>query len=224
MVTGDRKSADPCESVRIRVPFLKGTGRKHRRSIRFCSLLLLLLPALLFCAGCAPNMSEQPRYNPLAPGDFFHDGRSARPAIPGTVSSQALASDSALTTGKRDGNLVDRIPLPVSRALLLRGRERFDIFCSPCHGRTGDGTGMIARRGFRQPPSYFIPRLREAPDGHIFEVITKGVGEMDSYAARVSPADRWAITAYVRALQFSRAASLADVPSPEQGRLLGQEK
>ncbi len=183
-----------------------------------------LLLCLLCSAGCAPNMSEQPRYNPLSPSDLFPDGRSARPAVPGTVPFGALPSDQAFYTGRVSGEVVERMPVPVTRSLLLRGRERYEIFCSPCHGLTGDGQGMIVRRGFRQPPSYFILRLREVPDGHFFEVITNGFGEMASYANRVPPADRWAITGYIRALQFSQAATLEDVPSPERGRLLGSEK
>jgi len=186
-----------------------------------------LMPALLLLvlgAGCAPNMSDQPRYNPMTPSDLFEDGRSARPGIPGTVPFGVVAPDPSFYTGKQDGVTVARIPVAVTPDLLRRGRERFEIHCSPCHGRTGDGQGMIVTRGFRQPPSYFIQRLREVPDGHFFEVITNGFGEMASFGNRVTPADRWAITAYIRALQLSRAATIDDVPSPERGRLLGSER
>ncbi len=186
-----------------------------------------LAPALLFLllgAGCAPNMSDQPRYNPMTPSDLFADGRSARPAVPDTVPYGAQASDPSFNTGRRDGEVVARMPVAITQDLLRRGRERFEIYCSPCHGRTGDGQGMVVRRGFRQPPSYFILRLREAPDGHFFEVINNGFGEMGSYGNRVAPADRWAITAYIRALQLSEAATLEDVPPPERGRLLGTER
>jgi mono/diheme cytochrome c family protein len=169
-------------------------------------------------------MSEQPRYNPLAPSNFFADGRSERPVVPGTVAHGAPPFGDPLYTGRVNGEVLERIPVPITRELLERGRERFDIYCSPCHGRTGDGRGMIVRRGFRQPPSYHIQRLLNAPDGHFFEVITKGFGEMYSYADRVAPADRWAVIAYIRALQLSQAARLDDVPSPERGRLLGSEK
>ncbi len=188
------------------------------------SALILILCLPLFVAACAPNMSDQPKYNPMTPSDLFADGRSARPSIPGTVPYGALASDTAFYTGRHEGEVIERMPVAITPTLLQRGRERFEINCSPCHGRTGDGQGMVVRRGFRQPPSYFIPRLREAPDGHFFEVITNGFGEMYSYANRVSPADRWAITAYIRALQLSEAATLDDVPSPERGRLLGSER
>ncbi len=186
-----------------------------------------LVPVLclaLLVAGCAPNMSDQPKYNPMTPSDLFADGRSARPSIPGTVPYGALTSDPTFYTGRRDGEVVERMPVALTPESLRRGRERYEIHCSPCHGRTGDGQGMVVKRGFRQPPSYFIPRLREAPDGHFFEVMTNGFGEMYSYANRVSPADRWAITAYIRALQLSEAATLEAVPSPERGRLLGSER
>lgn len=186
--------------------------------------LLSTLPLLLSVAACAPNMSEQPRYNPLAPSDFFPDGRSARPPVPGTVAHEATTTDQVVLTGKLNGELVERMPISITRELLARGRERFSIYCSPCHGRTGNGEGMVVKRGFRQPPSYYIPRLRMAPDGHFFEVISKGFGEMASYASRVDARDRWAITAYIRALQFSQTATLDDVPSPERGRLLGSDK
>jgi cytochrome c553 len=186
--------------------------------------LLSILALLLLGAGCAPNMSEQPRYNPLAPSDFFPDGRSGRPAVPGTVPHGMQPLDPSFYTGKRNGEEVERMPVPITREMLARGREHFDIFCSPCHGRGGNGEGMIVMRGFRQPPSYHLQRLRDAPDGHFFAVMTQGFGEMASYANRVDPADRWAITAYIRALQFSQTATLEDVPSPERGRLLGSEK
>ncbi len=191
-----------------------------RRRLPPLPLLILLLSA----AGCSPNMSEQPKYNPLAPSDFFADGRSERPAVPGTVAHGSPRFGDPFFTGRMNGEVVERMPVPVTRELMERGRERFDIYCSPCHGRTGDGQGMIVRRGFREPPSYHIQRLREAPDGHFFEVITNGFGEMYSYASRVAPADRWAIIAYIRALQFSRTATLDDAPAPERGRLLGAEK
>jgi hypothetical protein len=169
-------------------------------------------------------MSSQPRYNPLAPSDFFADGRSGRPAVPGTVPHGAPQLGQPFYTGKLNGEVVERMPVPLTRGLLERGRGRFDIYCSPCHGRVGDGEGMIVKRGFRRPPSYHIQRLREAPDGHFFDVITHGIGDMASYADRVEPADRWAITAYIRALQLSQSAALGDVPSPERGRLPGNER
>ncbi len=188
-------------------------------------LLPPLLVLLMLAAGCGHNMSRQPRYNPLAPSDFFADGRSERPVVPGTVAHGSPAfGDPAYTGRGANGEVLERMPVPVTRGLLERGRERFDIYCSPCHGRTGDGQGMIVKRGFRQPPSYHTQRLLDAPDGHFFGVITDGFGEMYSYADRVAPADRWAIIAYIRALQFSQDARLDDVPPAERRRLLGAEK
>ncbi len=194
------------------------------RTVRKELTLLFVLILLSWGEGCAPNMSKQPRYKPLAPSTFFADGRSARPAVPGTVAHEAVRSDPAISTGRVDGEAIRRVPLPITRELLERGRDRFDIFCSPCHGRTGDGQGMVVKRGFRQPPSYHIQRLREAPDGHFFMVITDGFGEMAGYADRVPIADRWAITAYIRALQYSQEATLDDVPPAERRKMFGAEK
>ncbi len=193
------------------------TGRK-----KFSLLGLLIF--LWYWEGCAPNMSNQPRYKPLAPSSFFPDGRSARPAVPGAVQHEDVRSNPAIITGRVDGEAIKRVPLPITRELLERGRARFDIFCSPCHGRTGTGHGMVVKRGFRQPPSYHIERLKEAPDGHFFIVITDGFGEMAGYADRVPIADRWAITAYIRALQYSQAAALDDVPPTERRKMFGSEK
>ena len=158
-------------------------------------------------------MYNQPRYNPLAPSDFFADGRSARPAIPGTIARGQLDDDPHLYTGRVDGALVTMFPFPVTRDVLERGRQRYSIFCIPCHDGVGNGNGMIVRRGFRQPPSFHIDRLRQAPVGHYFDVITNGLGAMSDYAAQVPVRDRWAIIAYIRALQLSQRATPADVPS-----------
>jgi mono/diheme cytochrome c family protein len=181
-------------------------------------------------------MYDQPRYKPLARSDFFVDGLSARPRVEGTIARGELHDDEALYTGKVAGILVRQIPQSVygalhddvprqfiqpleqsepaelRRALLVRGRQRFDIHCSVCHGRTGDGDGMIVRRGFRKPPSLHIERLRNALAGHFFDVVTNGLGAMPSYANRIDVADRWAIVAYVRALQLSQNARIGDVP------------
>jgi len=169
-------------------------------------------------------MSQQPKYLPLAPADFFADGSSARPGVEGTVARGMLRSDEAFYSGRRDGVLVERAPVPVNRRLLERGRQRFGIFCSPCHGQLGNGEGVIVMRGFQGPASYHVDRLREAPDGHFFDVITHGYGAMASYAARIPPEDRWAITAYIRALQLSQAAPIEDVPAGEREKLMGQTK
>jgi mono/diheme cytochrome c family protein len=168
--------------------------------------------ALIGTAACRQDMHNQPRYKPLAGTDFFGDGRSARPIIEDTVARGHLRLDAARYTGKVNGVDVDRFPFPITEADLKRGQERFNIFCSPCHGRLGDGDGMIPKRGFRRPPSYHIDRLRNAPVGHFFDVVTNGFGAMASYASRVPVDDRWRIIAYIRALQFSQNATVNDVP------------
>jgi hypothetical protein len=179
---------------------------------------------VLGAAGCSPDMRDQPRYDPLTASNFFEDGRSARPAIPGTIARGQLRADAKFYTGMENGSPVSTIPVPVTRELLERGRERYDIFCSPCHGLLGDGQGMVVQRGFRQPPSFHIDRLREAPVGHFFVVETNGFGVMASYASRVRPEERWAIAGYIRALQLSQSAKLTDVPPEERDRLLKSEK
>jgi hypothetical protein len=164
-------------------------------------------------------MHVQPKYRPLDPSPFFDDQRSERPVMPGTVARGRLRIDEQLYTGKINGVLADTFPFPITRQDLERGRQRYDIYCSPCHGYTGDGRGMIVQRGFPAPPSYHIDRLRSAPVGHFFDVITNGYGTMHSYAARVPTEDRWRITAYIRALQLSENASINDVPGQERANM-----
>jgi hypothetical protein len=184
----------------------------------------LLLFGLLASIGCSPDMRQQPRDNPLAQSEFFDDGRAARPPVSGTIARGQLRRQVSFFTGRANGELVAEIPVQVTRELLERGRERFNIFCSPCHGMVGDGEGMVVQRGFQHPPSLHIDRLRQAPEGHFYVVMTHGFGAMASYASRVTPADRWAITAYIRALQLSQAAALEDVPEAERQKLLESEK
>jgi hypothetical protein len=169
-------------------------------------------------------MHDQPRYKPYAPSAFFADGLSARPIDPRTVARGDLREDDLLYHGKIGGKDADVFPFAVTREVLNRGRERYNIFCSPCHGRAGDGAGMIPQRGFRHPPSFHIARLREAPAGHFVDVIEAGFGAMMDHAARVRPRDRWAIAAYIRTLQFSQNATLADVPEGERPQLMGEAK
>jgi mono/diheme cytochrome c family protein len=168
--------------------------------------------ACAFCLGCRRDMFNQPYGKPLKKNEFFKDNMASRPLVPHTVARGDLETDEAFYTGKIGTNLVTTFPVPVTAELLQRGQERFNIYCSPCHGRTGEGNGMIVPRGFPAPPSYHIDRLRQAPVGHFFDVITHGYGIMYSYAQRVDPADRWAIAAYIRALQLSHDAKLNDVP------------
>ncbi|MGD1092743.1 MAG: cytochrome c [Bryobacteraceae bacterium] len=182
-------------------------------------LKTLLLFSALVLIGCRQDMHNQPRYKPLAATDFFGDGRSARPLVEGTVARGHLRIDTARYTGKVDGQEVDVFPFAITRADVLRGLERFNIYCSPCHSRIGDGNGMVVRRGFRQAASYHTQRLINAPVGHFFDVITNGFGAMPSYASRVDPDDRWRITAYIRVLQFSENASVEDVPPDQRSKL-----
>lgn len=175
--------------------------------------------ALLF-AACRQDMHDQPRYKPLAASTFFPDGRSARPIPANTIAWGELNDNDKVHTGEENGEFLDTIPIPVNLGLLRRGQARFDIFCSPCHGRLGDGEGMVARRGFHFPANFDSDRLRQVPPGYIYQVISNGYGAMGDYADQIpSVEDRWAIVAYLRALQLSRHASLADVPQAERGQL-----
>jgi mono/diheme cytochrome c family protein len=162
---------------------------------------------MLLCSACRNDMHNQPRYKPLAATDFFGDRRSARPAIEDTVARGQLRVDGARFTGKVNGKDVDFMPIQITKADVARGQERFNIYCSPCHGQLGNGHGMIVSRGLRQPPSYLDPRLVQAPIGHFFDVMTNGYGSMYSYASRVAVDDRWRIAAYIRALQMSQNAT-----------------
>lgn len=165
-------------------------------------------------------MHVQPKYAPDQPTTFFHDGRSERPEVPGTVARGQLHVDELRYNGTINGQVANEFPFPITAQDLERGQQRYNIYCSPCHGYDGSGRGMVVRRGFQQPPSYHSDRLRNAPVGHFFDVITNGFGNMYSYAARVSPDDRWRIAAYVRALQLSQHATIAEVP-PENRADLG---
>lgn len=180
----------------------------------------ILALAALLVVGCRQDMHDQPRVKPLAASTFFADGQGARPIPAGTVSRGDLREDKQFWTGlSADGLPLATVPLPVTRELLTRGRERFGIFCSPCHGALGDGNGMVVRRGYKQPSSFHIDRLREAPVGYFFSVMTDGFGVMPSYAAQVPPADRWAIAAYVRTLQLSQHFDAASLSADERMRL-----
>jgi mono/diheme cytochrome c family protein len=179
-------------------------------SLRNISPLGLL--AVLALAGCRQDMHDQPRFKPLAQSDFYGDLRSARNPMEGTVARGQLHEDTYLYTGKIGNNPGDYMPFPVTDAVLARGRERFNIYCAPCHSRVGDGNGMIVQRGFRRPQSFHIERLRHVPLGYLFDVMTNGFGAMPDYASQIPPQDRWRIVAYIRALQLSQGASPSDVP------------
>lgn len=166
-------------------------------------------------------MHDQARYKELAPSSFFADGRSARPPVPGTVARGQLQGDDHLHAGREGKELSARFPFSITLQLLERGRERYDIFCSPCHDRTGGGLGMIVRRGYRRPPSFMSNDVRQKPAGHYFDVITRGFGAMPDYASQIPVRDRWAIAAYIRALQRAQDARREDVPPEEMQKLAG---
>jgi mono/diheme cytochrome c family protein len=175
--------------------------------------------ALVALTGCRQDMHDQPKYKAQAKSDFFADSRAGRPLVAGTVARGFLRDDTAAFTGREAGKLVETFPFPVTAAVMARGRERYDIFCAPCHGRTGWGDGLVVRRGYRRPPAFHDDRLREMAVGHFFSVITNGFGAMPDYAQQIPPEDRWAIVAYLRALQRSHQGTLADVPAAERARL-----
>jgi cytochrome c553 len=202
--------------------------KNRLQSGKLLLMLLFLASSLVLITGCdlTPfHMRQQPYYRPLTPSTLFENGTSARPIPANTIPrgewGQIMLNE-AMYTGKVNGEYVDTLPVPVTQALMERGRERYDIFCSPCHGRVGDGQGMIVQRGFPQPASYHTDRLRQQPDGYYYEVISNGFGRMYSYASRIQPEDRWAIVAYIRALQLSQNFPVESLPAEDLPRLDGQ--
>ncbi len=181
----------------------------------------LLFPFLLLFAfaGCYQQMANQPKYNPMDPSDFFPNGSSAQTQVPDTVARGQLRDDTLLFTGKVNGQDATVFPYPITSEVMQRGQQRFNIYCSPCHGETGQGNGMIVQRGYSPPPSFHQDRLRCAPVGHFFDVITNGLGAMPSYASQIPAVDRWTIIAYIRALQLSENAPYSDVPADQQAQL-----
>ena len=174
--------------------------------------LLLGAAALVGLAGCRQDMHDQPKLETLEHGMFFDDGRASRPPVAGAVARGELREDELLYTGYVNGELATEFPMAVTRAVVERGRDRFDIYCSPCHGRLGDGAGAVVQRGFQRPPSYHSERLRGEPVGHFYNVISNGKGRMYSFNDRVPVEDRWAIVSYIRALQLSQAAPVDELP------------
>lgn len=171
-------------------------------------------------AACRQDMHDQPKYSPLEQSSFFADRRSARPVIPGTVARGQLRDDALLYAGRtEDDGPATSFPFPIDGARMERGQDTFNAFCSPCHGRTGDGDGLVVQRGYQRPPSLHEERVRTVPLGHLFDVITNGFGAMPDHAAQIKPEDRWAIVAYVQALQLSRSATIDDVPAAERRKL-----
>jgi hypothetical protein len=194
------------------------TAQASARATRTTRMMCLAAFALLF-AGCRMDMHQQPKYLPYEPTTFFADGRSERPVVPGTVARGQLRLDELLYTGKENGVVANRFPLPITREDLERGRQRYNIYCTPCHDYTGSGQGIVVQRGFPPPPSYHIDRLRQAPVGHFFDVMSNGYGSMYSYASRIEPEDRWRIAAYIRVLQLSEHATEQDVPQADRSKL-----
>ena len=164
-------------------------------------------------------MQDQPKYKPLGASRFFTDGRNSRPLPAGVIARDELDEETPTHTGAQNGAFLETIPEPITAELLARGRDRFDIYCSPCHGRTGDGYGMVRQRGFWIPSNLHTDRLRAVPPGYLFQVISNGYGAMPDYREQVAARDRWAIVAYIRALQLSRHATLADVPADARQQL-----
>ena len=182
-------------------------------------LMMLTSVAIFAIAGCRQQMADQPHQRPLEPSNFFDDGMASRPVEPGTVARAGKEQNGPRFHSKVDGKLVDTFPFEVTREVLARGQERYEIFCSPCHDRLGTGQGMIVRRGFTPARSFHDPRLRDAPAGHFFEVITQGFGQMPSYANQLSEQDRWAVISYIRALQFSRNVRLDQLPPEDRAKM-----
>ena len=176
----------------------------------------------LALAGCRQDMHDNPRYEPLEESAFFSNGGASRLLVSNTVARGQLREDEHLYTGKVNGQLATEFPMPVTADVMARGQQCLDIYCAPCHGRTGEGNGMIVQRGFRQPPSYHEDRLVNAPAGYFFDVMTNGFGAMQDYASQVPVPERWAIAAYIRALQTSHRGTIDDVPAKERA-LLEQE-
>ena len=170
-------------------------------------------------SGCRQDMHNTPTAQPLRESLFVKNASTARPLVEGTVARGTLQDDAVFFTGKDGAVAVDALPFPLTADVLDRGEQRYNIYCSPCHGLAGNGDGMIVQRGFRQPPSYHIDRLRKAPLGYYYDVMTNGFGAMPDYRAQVTPRDRWAIAAYVRALQLSQHAPAAEFPQDEREKL-----
>ncbi len=184
----------------------------------------LVCAMLLTLVGCRRDMQDQPKYKPLGQNRFFADGRDARPIPPNTIARDELSETDAVHTGADGNGFLQTIPLAVNAGLLRRGRDRFNIYCSPCHGQTGDGYGMVRQRGFWIPANLHTDRLRSVPPGYIYQVIKNGYGAMPDHGDQIPVNDRWAIVAYVRALQLSRNANLSDVPTAMREQLATSER
>jgi mono/diheme cytochrome c family protein len=188
-----------------------GRGRPCLHEFLKMVVSAVVVSGTVILAGCRNDMHDQPRFKTYATNTFYPDLRSARQPVEGTIARGQLNEDTYFYTGKIGANPGDYMPFPVTEEVLSRGRERFNIYCAPCHSRLGNGKGMVVQRGFKQPPSYHDERLRKAPLGYFFDVMTNGFGAMPDYATQIPPRDRWCIVAYIRALQLSQNATQADV-------------
>ena len=205
------------EDVRMASAIAKLVGLHAVKALRIS--LFVIVGVIFAVGGCRQRMADQPHQRPLDSSTFFPDGMASRPVEPGTVPYSRVEENPYVLTGKMNGKPGDALPFPVTAELLARGQQRYEIFCSPCHDRLGTGQGMIVQRGFRPARSFHEPRLRDAPAGHFFEVMTLGFGPMPSYASQLSPRDRWAVIAYIRALQFSRNARVSELPQQDRDKL-----
>jgi mono/diheme cytochrome c family protein len=187
-----------------------------KRRSRLLPFALCLLP---FVASCRQDMHDAPTYRPYRSSTLFPDGASARPLVTGAVARGFLREDDHLYAGKVNGQPATSFPFPITGDDLDRGQQRFNIYCSPCHGRTGEGNGMVVQRGYKQAANYHIDRLRQAPVGYLFDVITNGFGAMPDYRMQITPEDRWRVIAYIRALQLSHNTPAADVPADQMRKL-----
>ena len=186
--------------------------------------LLFAVSVLLVLSGCRQDMHNQPKYVPYRSSEFFQDGLSERQQLVNTVARGELREDAYLYTGKVGTKEGDRFPFPITQAVMERGRERYDIYCSPCHSRVGDGNGMIVKRGYRQAANFHDQKYATQTVGHYYDVISHGSGAMPDYAAQIEPADRWAIAAYIRALQYAQNGTMADVPADQRGQMKDQSE
>ena len=189
----------------------KGLGKKMSVARKLGAMSAMA--ATLVLAGCRQDMHNQPKFIPQRGTTFFASGRSVRPQVENTIARSQMHEDAYFYTGIENGKEGDGLPVPLNEATIERGQERFNIYCTPCHSRVGNGAGMIVQRGYRPAGNFHTDRLRNAPLGHFFAVITNGYGAMPDYSAQLTPADRWAVTAYIRALQLSQAAKPGDVAS-----------
>lgn len=190
---------------------------------RIRAIAVAALGLLATAPGCRTDMYDQPKYDPLEPGSHLIGPTSALPLPLGTVARSERRKVETIDTGLKDGKLAEDLPFPLTKQVLLRGQDRYRIYCTPCHAESGNGRGMIVERGFSPPPSLHIESLREAPLGHFYDVITNGHGAMYSYAARIDVEDRWAIAAYIRALQWSRNAPASELSAEDRAKLPKKE-